>query len=362
MEPLRLSDYRALARARLPKDVWDFLEGGSGTESVLRGNRAAWNAIRLRPRVLVDVAKPDTAGVLLGDAVSAPVGIAPMAYHRLVDPEGEVATARAAGEVGVPFVVSMFASRTLEDIAAVTTAPLWLQVYWLRRREPLVDLVGRAESAGYRALVLTVDAPTVGRRLRDLRNGFAVPPEVRAVNVASAAMATSHRAVPGSSALERHAREQFDPSITWRDLDWLRERTSLPLVLKGILTAEDAHLAVRHGADGVIVSNHGGRQLDHAVASVDALPDVVEAVAEAGQGRVPVIVDGGIRHGTDVLKALALGADAAFVGRPVLWGLAHAGAEGVAALLRLLRTELLDAMVLSGRPRLADLNRSLVRR
>jgi 4-hydroxymandelate oxidase len=356
MTPVRLSDYQSLARTRLPQEVWEYIEGGSGTESALRGNREALDALSLRPRVLVDVSEPDIRATLLGQTVTAPIGIAPMAYHRLVDGEGEIATARAAAEVGVPMVVSMFASCALEEIAAVTGSRLWLQLYWLRRRDLVVDLVRRAEDAGFRGLVLTVDAPRLGRRLRDIRNGFALPEGVRAVNLDASTMATSSQAKPGRSAIEVHAREQFDTTITWSDLAWLRDQTSLPLVLKGILTGEDAAIAARSGVDAVIVSNHGGRQLDHATASVDALAEVVAAVA----GRTEVLVDGGIRDGIDVLKALALGADGVLIGRPALWGLASAGAAGVVDVLRTLCSELEEAMVLSGRPKLADIDGSLV--
>lgn len=197
-----------------------------------------------------------------------------MAYHRLVDPEGETATARAAGRAGALLVAGIFASRTLEDIAAAATGPLWLQLYWLRRRDALAALVDRAGAAGYRAQVLTVDAPRVGRRLRDARNGFAVPPGIRAVNLDAGLTAASHRADAGASGTEAHAREQFDPSLTWADLAWLRERSTLPLVRQGILTAEDARLAAEHGVDAVVVSNHGGRQLDGALPSLAALPEV----------------------------------------------------------------------------------------
>lgn len=354
--PLALADYEQLARQRLTTDVWDYLAGGSGTESTLAANPAAFERLALRPRVLVDVSRCDLTTELLGARLSAPVGVAPMAYHRLVDQEGEVATARAAGEAGALLVVSVFASRSLTDIAAAATGPLWLQLYWFRRRGVLVDLVHRAEELGYRAIVLTVDTPRVARRLRDLRHGFAVPPGISAVNVDPAVMAATHRGLAGASAIERHSRDQLDPSVSWAELAWLRERTSLPLVLKGVLTAEDAELAVAHGVAAVVVSNHGGRQLDGAPASLEALPEVVDAVA----GRCPVLVDGGVRTGVDVIKALALGARAVLVGRPALWGLACGGAAGVREVLRLLTTELEDAMVLCGRPGLAQIDRSLL--
>ncbi|MFB9465405.1 alpha-hydroxy acid oxidase [Streptomyces cinereospinus] len=347
MALLTLHEYETAARKRLPKPVWDFLSGGSGTESMLSAGRAALDRIRLRPRCLVDVSDCDPGTSVLGANLAAPLGIAPMAYHRLAHPEGELATARAAGEAGVVFTVSMFASHTLEDIAAAATGPLWLQLYWLKRRELLIDLVRRAEAAGYGALVLTVDAPRVARRPRDLRNGFSVPEGVHAVNVDPSVMSASHVGTPGQSAVARHSREQFDAAITWADLAWLRERTSLPLVLKGLLTGEDAELALKHEVDGIIVSNHGGRQLDFAQPAAEALGEIAEVVS----GRCPVILDGAIRHGADIAKALCLGADSVSVGRPVLWGLAHSGSVGAAGVLRLLTEEFEEVMALMGAPR-----------
>jgi 4-hydroxymandelate oxidase len=357
VEPLSVDGYETAARHRLPADVWDYVAGGAGTESTLSANRAALRRRALRPRFLVDVSTCDPSVTVLGARLAAPLGVAPIAYHRLVHPDGEVATARAAGQAGALFVVSPFASRSIEDIAAASSGPLWLQLYWLRRREVMVDLIRRAEAAGYGAIVLTVDTPRLGRRLRDVRNGFAVPPGIAAVNIGQDVMATAHDRAAGGSALERHSREQFDPTLSWSDLAWLRGQTGLPLLLKGILTAEDARLAVAHGAAGVIVSNHGGRQLDQAVSTIDALPEVAEAVS----GECPVLVDGGFRTGTEVLIAIALGATVVLLGRPVLWGLACHGERGAHAVLRTVADELADAMTLSGRPRLAHVDSSMVR-
>ncbi|RLK54380.1 4-hydroxymandelate oxidase [Actinokineospora cianjurensis] len=356
MNPVDVADYAEHAKATLAGDVLGYLDGGSGAEWTLRENTAAYDRIRLRPRVLVDVESVDTAVDLLGSSLAAPLGVAPMAYHALVHPEAELATVKATGAAGALFVASMFASTDLVGMADAATGPLWMQLYWLRDRGALLDLVGRVEQAGYRALVLTVDAPKVARRARDLRSGFTLPPHVRAVNLAAELMAASHVAEAGVSAIERHSRERFDPTITWADLGWLRERTRLPLVLKGILTAEDARLAVGTGVDAVVVSNHGGRQLDGVPATVDVLAEVVDAVA----GRLPVLVDGGVRRGTDVLKALALGAATVLVGRPVLWGLAHSGAAGAEHVLRLLRAELEEAMALCGRPTAVEVDRSVL--
>ncbi len=262
--------------------------------------------------------------------------------------EGELATAK--GAAGTPFIVSIFASQPLEEIAQQATGPLWLQLYWLRRRDALAGLVKRAAEAGYRALVLTVDAPRIGRRLRDMRNGFGVPPAIHAVNLTDDIMASTYQA----DGIAKHAAVTFDTTITWADLAWLKSLTDLPLVLKGVLTAEDAALALENGADGLIVSNHGGRQLDGAVPALKALPEVVAAVG----GRCPVLFDSGIRSGRDVFIALASGASAVLVGRPVLWALAVGGAAGVGDLLAMLNEELEHTMVLAGRPRLDEIGRS----
>jgi len=352
-----VDDYRAPARARLAAHNWDYIEGGSGAELTLDANRQAFDAVHLKPRVLVDVSACSSALQLLGADLATPIGVAPTAFHRMAHPDGECATARGAGAAGALTVVSMFSSRTLEEVAAAAHCPLWMQLYWLRDRRQLADLAQRAERAGYRALVLTVDTPQLAQRRRDVRNAFVLDPDIEPANLPPVHSAAQHHRQEGRSALAQHAAQSFDASITWADLAWLREITALPLVVKGILTAEDARLAVEHGAAGVIVSNHGGRQLDGAVPSLVALPEVVAAVA----GRCPVLVDGSVRSGRDVFVALALGAGAVLVGRPVLWGLAVSGAEGVADVLTMLNRELTEVMALAGRPRLTDIDRSAIR-
>ncbi|HEX6683377.1 MAG TPA: alpha-hydroxy acid oxidase [Candidatus Limnocylindrales bacterium] len=341
-------DFAALARANIDPLAWDYIEGGGGAELTLQANRALFDSALLRPRVLVDVTRVDTSTRLLGCDLSSPIGIAPVAYQRMAFDEGEVATARALD--GSLMAVSIFASRTIEEIAQAATGPLWMQLYWMRERRVLVDLVKRAQSAGFKAIVLTVDAPRIGRRLRDIRNNFGVPAHMSAVNIEPELMATVH----GADGIAEHARLTFDQSITWSDLSWLKGLSDLPLIIKGILTAEDAALAVEHGADAIVVSNHGGRQLDGAVPSMRALPEVVAAVA----GRCPVLLDGGVRHGRDAFIALALGASAVLVGRPALWALACAGTDGVSRLLGILREELEHTMALSGRPAVARIDRS----
>lgn len=347
-----LDGWAERARAVLPAATWGYLQGGAGAERTLRANRAAYDRVALRPRFLVDVSAVSLRTSVLGAEWAVPFGVAPMAYHRLAHPDGEVASA-AAG-LGGAFVASMFASRAWADIAG--PGPRWLQLYWLRDRDAFADVLARAEDAGFGALVLTVDAPRVASRPRDSASAFALPDDVRAVNVDPAVMDSTHAAAAGTSAIQAHSRQRFDPSVTWADLAWLRARTSLPVLLKGILTAEDARLAVEHGVDGLVVSNHGGRQLDAAVPSLDALPEVVAAVPPG----YPVLVDGGVRRGSDVFAALALGAVAVLVGRPVLWGLAAGGRDGAAAVLGLLRDQLEECMVLAGRPSVAAIGRDAV--
>ena len=340
MEPVNISEYEALARARMEPVEWDFYAGGSDDEVTLRTTRAAFERIRLRPRVLVDVSACDLRTTVLGTRVSMPVLVAPMAFHGLAHPEGECETARAAGESGTLMVTSTTSNRSLEELAAAAGGPLWFQLYTYGGFEISASLVKRAEAAGYRAIVLTVDLPRVGRRERDIRNNFNLPSRLFEGNFAGID-------IPDDTFV----------TLTWESIAWLRGVTSLPIVIKGILTAEDAQLAAEHGVDGIVVSNHGGRQLDTTLPAIEALSEVVEAVA----GRCEVYMDGGIRRGTDVLKALALGARAVLLGRPVLWGLAANGAAGVRHVLEMLRDELELAMVLSGRPTLASIDRSLVR-
>ncbi|WP_307826582.1 aminotransferase class I/II-fold pyridoxal phosphate-dependent enzyme [Streptomyces pactum] len=337
---MSLEEYAEAARARVEPAVWDFIEGGAGQERTLTANRLAFDQVRLRTRVLTGCGEPDLATTVLGRTWAAPVAVAPVAYHTLVHPDGETATARAAGAAGLPLVVSTFAGRTFEDIAAAASSPLWLQVYCFRDRETTRRVVERAERAGFEALVLTVDTPRLGRRLRDLRNGFRLPDHVRPANLP----AEHADASPAD-----HGRTHLDPGLDWSVISWLRSISHLPVLVKGVMTAEDADAAVAAGVDGVVVSNHGGRQLDGVPASLDVLPEVAAAV----RGRTALLLDGGVRRGGDVLAALALGADAVLLGRPVLHGLAVAGDEGVAGVLDLVTEELADAMALTGTPSVA---------
>jgi len=336
---LTLGDYELHARAAMTPEIWDFISGGAGEELTLAANLAAFEQVRLRPRVLSGTGRPDIATRILGRTWAAPVAVAPMAYHTLADPEGELATVQAAGAAGIPVVVSTFAGRTFEELAAAANAPLWLQVYCFRDRAVTRRLIERAEHAGFEALVLTVDSPHLGRRLRDVRNGFRLPPDVAPANLEPAEHGGADFSSPAA-----HARAELDPSLDWQVVDWLRSITSLPVLLKGVLTAKDGLRTTEAGAAGIVVSNHGGRQLDGLPAALDVLPEIASAVA----GRCPVILDGGIRRGRDVLASLALGADAVMLGRPVLHGLAVRQREGVAHVLDIIIDELMDAMTLTG--------------
>lgn len=354
-QPINLFEYEPLAKARLEPSAYGYYASGADDELSLRDNRAAYTRIMLRPRVLVGVSQIEPATTVLGTPISLPVLVPPMAAQGMAHPEGELATARGVGASGTIMIAATLATRSLEEVAQAATGPLWFQLYVYKDRAVSETLVRRAEAAGYRALVLTVDLPVLGRREADERNGFALPPELHMANFPD--RAEVRVSDQGGSAMTHLVRAELDPSLTWDVLAWLRSITRLPIVVKGILRGDDAARAVEHGVDAIAVSNHGGRQLDTAIAPIEALPEVVEAVA----GRCEVYVDGGIRRGTDVLKALALGARAVFVGRPILWGLAVGGEQGVRHVLDLLRHELELDMALAGCPTLESIDRSLVR-
>lgn len=352
-----VADHEPLARERMTAAAWAWLQGGAADGITLRENRAAFDRLRLAPRVLADLAGGHTRLTLLGQALEHPLLVAPMAYHGLAHPDGELATVLAAAAMRTPVVVSTQAGTPLEALAqaagdAQPPAPLWFQLYVQHDRGFTRALVQRAEAAGYRALVLTVDAPVSGARNTEQRAGFVPPPGLGAVNLQGAQPLPPHTARPGQPPLFGSA--LVDTALTWRDIAWLREQTALPIVLKGVLSPDDAVRAADEGLSGVIVSNHGGRVLDTVPATIEALP----AIAQAVQGRLPLLLDGGIRRGTDVFKALALGASAVLVGRPVLHGLAAAGAPGVAHVLHLLRTEFEMAMALCGCRTLAEIDAS----
>ncbi len=335
MLPVNLFEYEELARQSLPQMAYDYYASGADDEVSLRENRQAWERIALYFRVLRDIDRRSLATTVLGHEIAMPILAAPTAFHKLAHPEGELASVRAVGRHGTILMLSTLSTCPLEEVAAAATGPVFFQLYVYRDRGATRALVERAEAAGCQALVLTVDAQLWGRRERDVRNRFRLPPGLKVKNLSGSQLDDLPEDVLGSG-LSAYVRSLFDPCLSWKDIEWLASITRLPVVLKGIVHPEDGRIAAESGPAALIVSNHGGRQVDTSPATIEALPRVVDAV----KGKVEVLVDGGIRRGTDVIKALARGARAVAVGRPVLWGLAVGGEEGVYHALDLLRSEL----------------------
>jgi 4-hydroxymandelate oxidase len=354
---LNIDEMETAARGCLSREVYDYYAGAAWDAVTLRENRAAYTRLAVHYRVLRDVSARSMECELLGSRLAMPILAAPTAFHCLANPEGEVATARGVGAAGTLMVLSSLATRRLEDVAAAAAGPLWFQLYINKDRGFTRELVARARAAGYRALVVTADTPCWGVRENDLRNGFHLPDGIEPVNLISAGTSDGADRTHRGAGMAQILSWMLDPALTWRDIEWLAEESGMPVLVKGVCRPEDAREAVARGAAGVIVSNHGGRQLDSAPATISVLPEVVEAVGDTA----PVLVDGGIRRGTDVLKALALGARAVLVGRPVLWGLATGGADGVTQALRMLQHELDLAMALAGCATLAEVTPDLVR-
>jgi 4-hydroxymandelate oxidase len=352
-----VTQFEPLARKRLSKMAYDYVRSGGADEISMRENRAGFERLRLSPSVLVDVSEINTRVNLFGGELESPILLAPVAYHRLYHAEGEIGTARGASAAGAGFVVSTFTTTAIDDIARNTQRPIWFQLYVQRDRGFTKDMVQRAVASGCKAVCLTVDTPVLGNRYGQL--SFGLPKELECVHLRGLTLSG-----PGvSQATQGHKTQRssiydtlFDPSFNWNDLEWLRSVAGVPVILKGVLSAEDGRLAVSCGADGVIVSNHGGRNLDTVPATIDALPRVVEAVA----GRIPVMLDSGIRRGTDVLAALALGAKAVFIGRPYIYGLALGGARGVERVISILRDELERAMALTGRRSIEEIDATVL--
>lgn len=342
MTLVNIADYAAAARERLDRAAYEYYAGGALDELTLHDNSAAYRRIGLRYRVLAGVREPDLRTTLLGREVAMPIAVAPTAFHKMAHPDGELGTARAAGAAGALFVLSGLSNTAMEEVFAAATGPRFFQLYIYKDRGVTRELVARAEAAGAEAIVLTVDTPVWGIREADLRNNFMLPAGLSVENLSPAGKA-DFPAGEGSG-LANYVANMLDGGLSWEDLDWLCSITELPVLVKGVCVGEDGALAAAHGAAGVIVSNHGGRQLDGCPATVDVLPEVVAAV----DGRAEVYVDGGIRRGGDVFKALTLGARAVLVGRPILWGLAVAGEAGVTAVLDILRREFADTMSLCG--------------
>ncbi len=371
-----VADLRSIAKRRLPHGVFDYIDGGAEDELTLASNTEAYRRVTFRPRVLRDVGEIDMTSSLLGKPLSFPLVLAPTGFTRIADPEGELAVARSAARAGLPYSLSTLGTRSIEEVAAVSSARLWFQVYVWRDRALVADLVQRAAASGYEALCLTVDTAVLGRRERDARRGFTLPPKLGIstifdgivhpgwtwqfltsepivfANVAGREVGDGAEAV----SLAEYVGRQFDPGISWRDVEWLRGQWNGPIVLKGIQSVADAIIAADEGIEALALSNHGGRQLDSAPAPLDLLP----AVADAVGGRTEIICDGGVRRGSDIVKALALGADACMAGRAYLYGLGAAGEAGVDHVLSLLESDMKRTMALIGCKTVADIGRDYV--
>ena len=349
-----VSDFEPVAKQRMSHMAYEYVCGGAGDEITLRDNIQAYERLRLHPRVLVDVSQLDTRTTVLGQPLDFPILMAPTAYHRIMHPEGELATVRGAAKAGAQMIASSFATTTIEDMSRAAKSPLWFQLYCVRDRGFTKHLVQRAENAGCRALFITVDTPVTGNRHRETRVGFALPPGIDRANyrdLGGTASTTSHR--PSEREIYSVV---LDPTLTWKEIEWIRSFARVPVVIKGVLSPLDATKALSTGVAAIAVSNHGARNLDTVPATIDALPRIADAV----KGELPLFVDGGVRRGTDVLKALALGASAVLVGRPYLYGLAAQGADGVSTVMTMLRTEFEMAMALAGRRTIKEIDRSVI--
>jgi L-lactate dehydrogenase (cytochrome) len=375
-----VADLRALARRRLPRGVFDYIDGGAEDETTLASNSEAFRRVTFRPRVLRDMGEVDTSTTLLGKPLAIPLVLAPTGFTRIADPAGELAVARAAERAGVPYSLSTLGTRSIEEVAAVSSGRLWFQVYFWKDRGLVAEMVQRAADAGYEALCLTVDTAVLGRRERDIRRGFTLPPKlgistlfdgighpgwtwqfIRAepivfANVAGRRAGTGPGHGVEAVSLAEYVGRQFDPDLSWKDVEWFRSIWDKPIVLKGIQTVDDAVIAADEGLDAIALSNHGGRQLDSAPAPLDLLPAVAQTVGD----RIEVICDGGVRRGSDIVKAVALGARACMAGRAYLYGLGAAGEAGVDHVLQLLTSDMVRTMALIGCRSVEDLGREYV--
>jgi L-lactate dehydrogenase (cytochrome) len=374
-----VADLRAMARRRLPRGVFDYIDGGAEDERTMAANSAAFAAVSFRPRVLRDVGNIDPSTTLLGRRLPLPLVLAPTGFTRIADPDGELAVARAAGRAGLPYTLSTLSTRSIEEVAEAGAGPKWFQVYVWRDRGLVKEMVGRAATAGYEALVLTVDTAVLGRRERDVRRGFSLPPKIglgtlvdgvahpswtwrflRSEPIRFANVADTASAGDGSTAvtLSEYVNTQFDPGLSWRDVEWMRSVWAGPLVIKGVQTTDDARLAADAGVEAIALSNHGGRQLDSAPATLDLVAPVADAVGD----RLEIVCDGGVRRGSDIVKAVALGARACMAGRAYLYGLGAAGERGVDHVLGLLDADVRRTMALVGASNVAELGHELVDR
>ena len=352
---LNIFDLERLAKERLPVLAYDYYRSGAWDETTLKANREAYEKLKIHYKILVDVEKRDLSTTIFGQHVDFPILVAPTAFHKLAHPDGELATGRAAVKAKTIMTLSSLSTTTIEEVAEATNKTFWFQLYINKQREYTRDLVARAESAGAKAIVVTVDTPLWGRRERDVRNGFHLPPGLSAINLVKYQQDGIAKGQTGAG-LGQSFSWMLDATLQWKDLEWLATITKLPIIIKGVCRVDDAIKATEHGIKGILVSNHGGRQMDSAPATIDVLPAIVDAVGN----HATVLMDGGIRRGTDAMKALAQGAKAVLVGRPVLWGLAAGGQQGVEKALSMLKEELDLGMALSGCRNLKELNRSLL--
>jgi 4-hydroxymandelate oxidase len=355
LDVINIFDLERLAKERLPVLAYDYYRSGAWDETTLKANREAYEKLKIHYKILVDVEKRDLSTTIFGQHVDFPILVAPTAFHKLAHPDGELATGRAAVKAKTIMTLSSLSTTTIEEVAEATNKTFWFQLYINKQREYTRDLVARAESAGAKALVVTVDTPLWGRRERDVRNGFHLPPGLSAINLVKYQQDGIAKGQTGAG-LGQSFSWVLDATLQWKDLEWLATITKLPIIIKGVCRVDDAIKATEHGIKGILVSNHGGRQMDSAPATIDVLPAIVDAVGN----QATVLMDGGIRRGTDAMKALAQGAKAVLVGRPVLWGLAAGGQQGVEKALSMLREELDLGMALSGCRNLKELNRSLL--
>ncbi|ARO31200.1 L-lactate dehydrogenase (cytochrome) 2 [Rhizobium sp. NXC14] len=373
--PLTIDDLKKLAQRRVPKMFFDYADSGAWTESTYRANESDFGQIKLRQRVLVDMSDRTLETTMIGQKVSMPVALAPTGMTGMQHADGEMLAARAAEEFGVPFTLSTMSICSIEDVASVTTRPFWFQLYVMRDKDFVLDLIRRAKAAKCSALVLTADLQILGQRHKDLRNGLSAPPKLTAKHIWQMAtrplwcldmLQTKRRYfgnivghaknVANVASVPKFANEQFDPRLSWADIAWIKEQWGGPLIIKGILDPEDAKAAADTGADAIIVSNHGGRQLDGAPSSISMLSSIVDAVGD----RIEVHLDGGIRSGQDVLKAVALGAKGTYIGRPFLYGLGAMGKEGVTLALDIIRKEMDITMALCGKRDINDVDASII--
>ena len=370
-----IEDLRVLARRRVPKAFFDYADGGSYTESTLRANRADLEAIRLRQRVMVDVSKRSLETSILGETAAAPIILAPVGLTGMQHGDGEILAAQAAEAAGIPYTLSTMSICSIEDVAAATAKPFWFQLYVIRDRGFTKDILARAQAAKCSALVLTVDLQVLGQRHRDLKNGMTVPPEIRLNNIIDMAtkpawalsilrgkrktfgnLAGHVKGMDDVTSLAEWTNSQFDPALNWNDVAWIKSHWPGKLIIKGILDVEDARIVADLGADALVVSNHGGRQLDGASSSISALPKIADAVGS----RIEIMMDGGIRTGADIMRALALGARSCMIGRAYAWGLGAGGKAGVAKTIEILKKELDITMALTGVNRTADIGRHVL--